>query len=231
MKETLFGKTEKHLVTLSGTPRKLHKEALDPFLELRESARTQGFEIYIESSYRSFERQKLIWEEKCSGLRPLFDKRGNEINLKNLSKSELLFTLLHWSAIPGTSRHHWGTELDIYDRLSLPPDYKVQLIPSENNKGGIFYDFHQWLSEIIKEDKSFGFFRPYEFDVGGVASELWHISYAPVSEEYLNLFSMDLFLELIRSENFSLKDEIIKNSERIYFDYIAKITPPPFAKS
>ena len=37
--------------------------------------------------------------------------------------------ILEWSALPGASRHHWGSEFDVFDLAALPEGYRVQLLP------------------------------------------------------------------------------------------------------
>ncbi|NIM47861.1 MAG: D-alanyl-D-alanine carboxypeptidase family protein, partial [Gemmatimonadales bacterium] len=86
---------------------------------------------------------------------------------------------LRWSALPGASRHHWGTDLDVYDLAARPEGYEVELIPEEVDAGGMFGPLHEWLDGRIAADAAFGFFRPYERDRQGVAPERWHLSYAP----------------------------------------------------
>ena len=42
------------------------------------------------------------------------------------------------AAVPGenASRHHWGTDLDVYDSRAVGEDYQVQLSPAEVAPGG-----------------------------------------------------------------------------------------------
>ena len=86
--------------------------------------------------------------------------------------------ILLWSALPGASRHHWGTEIDVIDRAALRPGQHAQLIPAEYCAEGVFGGLDRWLTEHAG---AFGFFRPYDRDRGGVQPEPWHLSFAPVS--------------------------------------------------
>ena len=52
--------------------------------------------------------------------RPLLDANNQPLDALQLGETERLHAILHWSALPGTSRHHWGTDLDIYDPDCLP---------------------------------------------------------------------------------------------------------------
>jgi LAS superfamily LD-carboxypeptidase LdcB len=122
-----------------------------------------------------------IWNGKASGARPVHDDGGRTVEMAALSPVEQLYAILRYSAIPGTSRHHWGTDLDIYDTAAVTPDYPLQLSPQEVAAGGVFDPLHCWLDELIATGKSRGFYRPYARDRGGVAPERWHLSYAPLS--------------------------------------------------
>ena len=93
----------------------------------------------------------------------------------------LLLKILHWSALPGTSRHHWGTDLDVFDPDALGTE-KLQLEPWEYAEHGPFAKLNQWLDDHAAR---FGFYRCYaDSATSGVAIEPWHFSYAPLSQAY-----------------------------------------------
>ena len=87
-------------------PSGLHHGAVAAFGRLQEMALTQGFDMVIASSFRSFDRPLLIWNEKAGGLRPLYDSSGHPLAYDQLSPWELAQAILRWSALPGASRHH-----------------------------------------------------------------------------------------------------------------------------
>ena len=176
----LTGRDDSHLVTLPCGHR-LRDEVAQAIAALQADARRAGFELTIASSFRSFARQLTIWNGKASGARPVHDDGGRAVEMAALSPVEQLYAILRYSAIPGTSRHHWGTDLDIYDTAVVTPDYPLQLSPQEVAAGGVFDPLHCWLDELIAAGKSRGFYRPYARDRGGVAPERWHLSYAPLS--------------------------------------------------
>ena len=159
----------------------MQAEAARAFAQLQSDAREAGFDLAVVSAFRSFERQLAIWNGKVSGQRPIHDDVGNPINCSVLSVDELMHAVMRFSALPGTSRHHWGSDVDVYDKTAVSDDYAVQLVPAEVSAGGVFDPMHCWLDERIAMDESHGFFRPYATDVGGVAVERWHLSYAPLS--------------------------------------------------
>tara|TARA_R110002110_G_scaffold362241_1_gene571969 strand:- start:26270 stop:26947 length:678 start_codon:yes stop_codon:yes gene_type:complete len=170
-----------HLVTLAEGHR-LQKPVALAFAALQADARAQGFDLAIASGFRSFERQLGIWNGKLSGQRPVHDDAGECIALQALSDQERLHAVMRFSAIPGTSRHHWGTDLDVYDRAAMPADYTLQLTPDEVAAGGLFDPLHCWLDQQMQAGLSHGFYRPYAHDRGGVACERWHLSYAPLAQ-------------------------------------------------
>lgn len=176
----LTGLDDSHLVTLPGGHR-LQRAAAEAFEKLQADARRSGFELAIVSGFRSFERQLLIFNQKAAGLRPVHDDAGRAVAMAELAPPDQLRAILRFSALPGTSRHHWGTDLDIYDAAAVGADYQVRLEPEEVAPGGVFDPMHCWLDERIAAGESRGFYRPYSEERGGVAPERWHISYAPLA--------------------------------------------------
>jgi len=176
----LTGLDDSHLVTLPDGHR-LQAVVADAFAKLQADARDAGFELAIASSFRSYERQLAIWNGKASGDRPVYDDEDRPVALVAMSPAEQLHAILRFSAIPGTSRHHWGTDIDVYDAAAVPADYEVQLSLQEVSTGGPFDALHNWLDARMAADASHGFFRPYASDGGGVSPERWHLSYAPLS--------------------------------------------------
>ena len=133
--------------------------------------------------------------------------------------------ILRYSAIPGTSRHHWGTDLDVYDAAALPADYRLQLSPQEVAPGGLFDPLHRWLDERMAAGASQGFFRPYARDSGGVAPERWHLSFAPLAQVCEARLSRELLLACWEcapgEEPLALLDEIQADLPAILARYVA----------
>ena len=134
--EIITGSTETHLEgldrsLLKGSEFLVHKQVVEPLRELRTAALQTGFELTLCSAFRSFDRQLQIWNGKVSGKRPVMDGNGEPINNEALSPWSLIQAILRWSALPGASRHHWGTDFDIYDMRTMPEGYKLQLTPDE----------------------------------------------------------------------------------------------------
>lgn len=222
-KNILLGMTNRHIDQETG----LHHDILEPLLKLKEKLKEKTFELSVISGFRNFHRQKIIWNEKASGKRDILDHLGKKIDFNSLKPKELLFNILRWSAIPGTSRHHWGTDFDIIDTSNLTDNYVVKLIPEESAPSGIFYDFHKEIDLLIKNNNAFDFFRPYEKDLGGVSPEKWHISFRPLSEQFMKEYSFTFFINFLDSQNqndFLLLDLIKENAVEIYENYIINIS-------
>lgn len=170
----------------------LQAAAADAFARLAADARALGFELSIASGYRSFERQLAIFNAKACGERPVLDHEDRPIDLESLDTNARIDAILRYSALPGGSRHHWGTEVDVFDASCLPPDYRVALSEAEVAPGGLFDPLHCWLDERIAAGRSHGFYRPYDVDRGGVAPERWHLSFAPLAQHYERLVDADV---------------------------------------
>jgi LAS superfamily LD-carboxypeptidase LdcB len=181
--DQLLGLDESHLILVGRGPHRLTAATAAAFNDMQVAAAYEGFNLQAASSWRSFERQLAIWNGKWRGERPLLDADNQPLDALQLDDMERLHAILRWSALPGTSRHHWGTDLDIYDTDCLPVGTRLALEPWEYEAGGWFADLGEWLGDHMAD---FGFFLPYAKPLDaaqGVAYEPWHISFAPESGE------------------------------------------------
>lgn len=179
--EQLTGRDESHLVTLSDGHQQLQRPVAEALAALQADAAAAGFDLAVASGFRSYARQLVIFNGKACGERPVHDDAGAPIVMECLSPIERLHAILRFSALPGASRHHWGTDLDVFDAAALGPGESVSLSPAEVAPGGVFDAMHRWLDERMAAGESYGFFRPYGVDRGGVAPERWHLSYQPMA--------------------------------------------------
>jgi len=221
--KSVIGQTETHLGSWDKQI-KVHQEVVAPLKEMAEAALDEGFDFAVASGFRSFDAQVKIWNEKATGQRPVLDNSGQPLNVQNMQPRDVIYAILRWSALPGASRHHWGTDIDVFDRKALTPDYKVQLIPSEYEEGGIFSRFSMWLGDSIND---FGFFRPYQTDKGGIAPEPWHISYAPVAERMEAKLTLPRLTESIQVSSIQFKDVVLAELPNIYSKYVRNIDIAP----
>lgn len=217
--ELLLGLNERELVESPLLACRVHRQALDPLLFLAERAASAGFILKVVSSYRSFERQLLIWNNKARGLRPVLNDAGEAINIHSLSERAKVFAILRWSALPGASRHHWGTDIDVYGGTHIDPEYHLQLTLAETQGDGPFAEFHRWLSDELAQGNS-GFFRPYAQDRGGIAPEPWHLSYAPLATIFSRLLTQDLLRKQLEQTDLELKHAVLDNLDEIYQRFI-----------
>jgi LAS superfamily LD-carboxypeptidase LdcB len=220
----LTGRARTHVVQRDDLRGAIHAGAIEPFLDMKADAARDGIDIGITSAFRDFGAQQRIWDMKFRGERPLYDVQGNARDYAALSEHELVDAILCWTALPGASRHHWGTELDLIDLAAMPQDYRVQLVPAECAPGGVFYDLHCWLDAHMGR---YSFFRPYRTMRGGVLPERWHASYAPVSVPALRALTRELLADTIRASGMLGRDIVLEKLDAIYARYVANVDPPP----
>jgi LAS superfamily LD-carboxypeptidase LdcB len=173
-----------------------HQRAVSAFTALSGRAATAGFDMRVASAFRSYDRQLDIVNAKWLGHRPVLNDEGLDLHRAAVSDADWLAAILRFSALPGTSRHHWGTDFDIWDRSTVTDDYAPQLLASEYQSDGVFAEMNAWLDDQISADNAEGFYKPYDVDRGGVAPEPWHISYRPVAEGYHRQLSLSDCLPL-----------------------------------
>src|SRR5262245_20841363 len=185
----LTGLDRGHIVDLTDPPCSLHHAVVEPFRQLRAAAALGGIDLVPVSSFRDFNRQLAIWNGKHRGERELLAADGSVLDVRALDDDARVAAILHWSALPGASRHHWGTDLDVIDARAMPPGYRPRLVGAEYAPGGVFARLDAWLAAHAAD---FGFFRPYSTWRGGVQPEPWHLSYAPVAGPALAAFSIEV---------------------------------------
>lgn len=219
--DILTGSTERHLTDLHSGQAEgamlVHQDIVVPLTELQQNAAASGFDLRLCSGFRSFDRQLHIWNAKLSCLRPVVDDRGALINLELLSPWQQIQAVMRWSALPGASRHHWGTDIDIYDRAAMPADYQLQLIPAEVEGQGMFAPMHDWLDEKLADQ---GFYRPYGTDTGGVAPERWHISYRPLAQTFAQGLTAEVLEQRLQGTELLLLDVVLDHLDEILQRYI-----------
>lgn len=216
--DALTGKTEDHLIQWEG--RLIHPEIKSDFCALKNAAQNEGFSLTIASSFRDFDRQMLIWNNKFLGSRPVLDDNGHALDITQLSENEKISAILRWSALPGASRHHWGTDLDVYAKNHLPQKSALQLEPWEYLTGHQAL-FFQWLKENAP---IFGFYFPYQNDNGGVAFEPWHISHKATASPLLEQLTQNQLKNVIRASDIAGKKTILTQLDWIYDRYICNVS-------
>ncbi|HCU17469.1 D,D-carboxypeptidase family protein [Hafnia paralvei ATCC 29927] len=215
--EMLTGQSTEHLAVLCGNHR-LQPEAVKAFQALQCAAKEAGFNLQPASTFRDFARQQTIWNAKFNGERAVLDENSQPLDITTLTDGELCCAILRWSALPGASRHHWGTDLDIYDPDLLPDGKKLQLEPWEYLEGGYFYPLNQWLSDNMDR---FGFYRPFGDKQQGVAVEPWHLSYRPLSSLAEHQLTKEVLKKAWQDKHIAGSEWLIPHLSEIFSRFIA----------
>lgn len=221
----LTGRARTHICELLDPACALHYEAVAAFLAMRDAAARVGIDLQAASSFRDFDRQVTLWNRKWRGERPLYDRSGQLLEHATLDEGQLLQSILCWSAVPGGSRHHWGSDLDVIDAAALPEGYQVQLLPAEYAPDGVFARLSAWLEEHMQQ---FGFHRPYARDLGGAGVEPWHLSYAPVSRAAIESLSLPVLRSAIAGSEMLGKGAVLDRLPEIYTRYVLAVDAPPY---
>ncbi len=184
--EELLGKRRPKLDKFGFRPK-----AGEAFRDMQADARKDGIHIYPVSTYRDFWHQLRIWNKK-------YRKYGD------------VRKVIEYTAIPGTSRHHWGTEVDLIDpRIKLRDPLSSQYFES-----GPFSELYLWLK---KNAEKYGFYEVYDKrpERKGFKWEPWHWSF---SEESVPCLKQFLYLDL----KIHLKDPEILGSENFDQEFLTK---------
>jgi len=218
----LTGQTESHLVDVVVGQKSflLNPNVSKDLLSLKQAADDAGFNFNIASGFRSFERQLTIWNKKMSGESILLDENSQPINTDLFCETEKIRTILRWSALPGASRHHWGTDLDVFDRNGLPENCTLKLEPWEYLQDHQ-RPFYLWLRENLQQ---FGFFFPYQENSSGVAFEPWHISHCSTARECLKQLTVERLAKQLESAPILGKECVHRMLPEIYNQYITNIS-------
>lgn len=150
---------------------RLRPETAVAFEKMKAAAARDGIDFKVVSSYRDYAHQNRIWERKYK-----------QFTASGLSPVAAIEKIINYSTIPGTSRHHWGTDIDIVD--GKPPVTGDLLVPSKFHGTGPFCAFKEWM-DIHANDFNFYLVYTDAAERKGFNYEPWHYSYAPLSVGYL----------------------------------------------
>ncbi|MEM9545022.1 MAG: M15 family metallopeptidase [Bacteroidota bacterium] len=148
----------------------LRKDVLEAYIKMYNAAKKDGIALQIRSATRNFNYQKGIWERKWTGATKLSDGTNAAKDIQN--PVERALKILEYSSMPGTSRHHWGTDIDLN---SFSNAY------FEKGEGKLIYD---WLSNNAA---TYGFCQSYTPKGSerptGYNEEKWHWTYQVLGKE------------------------------------------------
>jgi hypothetical protein len=94
--------------------------------------------------------------------------------------------ILRYSALPGTSRHHWGTDVDFNSTTNA--DWGANTGPG--GRPGPLYPLSQWLQANAARAAFLQVYTPGR--TGGHADEPWHFSYQPLAGPIRSLYNRDV---------------------------------------
>jgi len=144
----------------------LRKETYSKFIEMYDAAKKEGVSLTILSGTRNFYEQKDIWNRKWAE----FSRLGDSISI--------IKEILLYNSMPCTSRHHWGTDIDLIKVYNSYFD------------AGSGLKAYKWLNENASK---YGFCQVYDDKKitkrTGYELEKWHWSYIPLSSKYLKRYN------------------------------------------
>ncbi len=222
--EQLTGQKDSHVLLVEELGIQLYPLAAQAFLALKAMAADDGIELEAVSAFRTFDTQLKIWNAKYQGDQPLYDADGIELEHSVLNRDELVTAILRWSALPGASRHHWGTDLDVIDREAVPEGYRVLLLNEEFSSDGVFWKLGEWLDRRLPETD---FYRPYMGFNDGVQREPWHLSFAPVSVQALQSMTVKILEEALADSDVLGLEIISAQLPEIFSQYVMNVSDPP----
>lgn len=184
----------------SARSQRIHVEAYEAFKKMYQAAKKDGINLTIKSATRNFYYQKSIWERKWTG--------ATLVGGKNLAQAvsdpaERAKAILRYSSMPGTSRHHWGTDIDL------------NAFENSYFESGQGLKEFEWLQAHALE---FGFARPYthkgEHRPEGYEEEKWHWSYLPLAQRYQKSYEALVSIDMIsgfKGSEAAASIDVIKN--------------------
>ncbi len=204
-------------------------------LELISATRTFGDQKRIWNKKMSFDKSrgkfgrfepnKLPVSKKCGSILAVKDRKEKEWDTSNtnhrkcwnkLDDQEKSLEILKTSSAPGTSRHHWGTDIDL--NSVNPEDWKKSPLT----------DVHKWLKTNAHK---YGFYQAYtprsERGGKGYHEEKWHWSYRPIAQpllrEYQNLlFKPTELKRYLKGKNVKAESFILSH----YQEYVGSVSMP-----
>ncbi len=178
----------------------LKPEVQVAFDSMKTAAKQAGFDFVIVSGYRSFTDQLGIWNSKFASAQGTEQEKVNKV--------------AEYSAIPGLSRHHWGTEVDINS-----------VDPAEWQQGCVGNACQVAVYEWLKTNaKNYGFCQPYDMDKL-VKTEPWHWSYKPISSKLTPQHMSDVTANDILGLGIAGENTIITNFDYYHRGFVSDINP------
>lgn len=194
-----FVQIEQKYTTLANPNNYIQKRTYEAFKKMWEAARADGIELVVTSATRNFWVQRYIWEEKW---------KRSKVNEGPHRAREIL----HYNSMCGTSRHHWGTELDFNT-----PKFEFWNSPQGQKT-------YEWL---CKNAHKYGFYQPYTKKGAGRSNgyeeEVWHWSYYPLANIYIQQYKWKIKEKDLKD---FLGEEYVSDLKIIEHYVLGVATPP-----
>ena len=176
----VLGKTSPPLVG------SMQEEVYEAYERMRQAATKEGIEIKVVSAHRSYHRQREIWNAKYKTL-----------TLQGLPAKDAIQEIITYSTLPGTSRHHWGTDIDIIDNAN--PQSGDVLLAEKFYGDGPSSALRSWMNRNAAD---YGFLEVYTDHPNrkGFAHEPWHYTYHSLSKAYLEVLTNQVISEIAKDE-------------------------------
>ncbi len=162
----------------------LQKRTYDSFKQMHAAAKKDGIDLIIKSATRNFDYQKGIWERKWTGTAKIENGKNASISYPMANRRAL--KILEYSSMPGTSRHHWGTDIDLNN------------FENEYFSKGEGLTIYNWLGQHAAD---YGFCQVYteknQDRPNGYNEEKWHWSYLPVAQQLTALAKSSMSANMI----------------------------------
>ena len=191
----------------------LPTEVQKAFNLMKAEAAKEGINLNIVSGYRSYKRQEHIWNRK-------FEKYQSQ----GLDTDAIFNEIVKYSTVPGTSRHHWGTDLDLIDASArFTGD---ALVPSNYENNRPFGKMKKWMDQHASK---YGFALVYTEDSNrrGFNYEPWHWSYVPLSRKRYQQYASQIDLKkFLRKQSITGMNQISdERIERYLKEHLGGINP------
>ena len=176
----VLGKTSPPLVG------SMQEEVYEAYERMRQAAAKEGIDIKVVSAHRSYHRQREIWNAKYKTL-----------TLQGLPAKDAIQEIITYSTLPGTSRHHWGTDIDIIDNAN--PQSGDVLLAEKFYGDGPSSALRSWMNQNAAD---YGFLEVYTDHPNrkGFAHEPWHYTYHSLSKAYLEVLTNQVISEIAKDE-------------------------------
>ncbi len=209
----VFASVERHLVPVPSARNHragLHEAVAASFEGLREAARGTGLSLVAISGHRGLRRQIEIWNGK-------FDRAC----ARGLDPSAAVDEVLRYSAPPGWSRHHWGTDVDLFlDKRDLEPRLEAEDWQPAGPCGAL-------LEFLEASAYDFGFFRPYRGERSGYLPEPWHWSHQPMASRWIETISSLDWRAWLATHPYRGAPTILMRLDELFSRYALSFDPPP----